>query len=112
MNVLIESSRSGESPNWRPMAEQRVRSVLRRLQGQVQQARVSLRDINGPKGGVDKECQITLTTDGHGTLVIVSKGEHVHGALNHALQRAAHVLARVWQRKRRPDRKPFLASVY
>lgn len=112
MNVLIESSRSGESKDWRPMAEQRVRSVLRRLQGQVQQARVSLRDINGPKGGVDKECQITLTTDGHGTLVIVSKGEHVQGALNQALQRATHTLARLWQRKRRPARQSPLASVY
>jgi hypothetical protein len=111
MNILIESSRSGESKDWRPVAEQRVRSVLHRLQGQVQQARVSLRDINGPKGGVDKECQITLTTDGHGTLVIVSKAEHVQGALNLALQRATHALARLWQRKRRPTRQSFQAAV-
>lgn len=104
MNILIESSRSGESKDWRPVAEQRVRSVLHRLQGQVQQARVSLRDINGPKGGVDKQCQIMLTTAGYGQLVIVSKAEDAQGALNQALQRATHSLARLWQRKRRPAR--------
>lgn len=109
MNVLIESSRSGQPQAWRQQVEQRVRSVLHRLQGQVQQARVSLRDINGPKGGVDKQCQIMLTTAGYGQLVIVSKAEDAQGALNQALQRATHSLARLWQRKRRPARQASLA---
>jgi ribosome-associated translation inhibitor RaiA len=109
MNVLIESSRSGEPQLWRQQVEQRVRLVLQRLQGQVQQARISLRDINGPKGGVDKQCQIMLTTAGHGQLVIVAKAEDAQGALNQALQRATHSLARLWQRKRRPLRQPGLA---
>lgn len=109
MNVLIESSCSGEPQAWRQQVEQRVRSVLHRLQGQVQQARVSLRDINGPKGGVDKQCQIMLTTAGYGQLVIVSKAEDAQGALNQALQRATHSLARLWQRKRRPARQASLA---
>jgi len=106
MNILIESSRSGEPKDWRPMVERRVRLALKRLQAQVQQARISLRDINGPKGGADKQCQIMLTTAGHGSLVIVSRAEHAQGALNQALQRAAHALARLWQRKRRPVRGP------
>jgi hypothetical protein len=105
MNISIESSRSGEAGEWRGKAEQRVRLVLRRLQGQVQQARVSLRDINGPRGGVDKQCQILLTTAGHGQLVVVSRAEHAQGALNQALQRAMQVLTRSWQRKRRPPRQ-------
>lgn len=105
MNISIESSRSGEAGEWRGKAEQRVRLVLRRLQGQVQQARVSLRDINGPRGGVDKQCQILLTTAGHGQLVVVSRAEHAQGALNQALQRAMQALTRSWQRKRRPPRQ-------
>ena len=83
-----------------------VRLALQRLQSQVRQARISLRDVNGPKGGADKQCQIMLTTAGHGRLVIVSRAEHAQGALNQALQRATHTLARLWQRKRRPARGP------
>ena len=109
MNVLIESSRSGEPQAWRQQVEQRVRAVLHRLQGQVQQARISLRDINGPRGGVDKQCQIMLTTAGYGQLVIVSRADDAQGALNQALQRATHSLARLWQRKRRPARPASLA---
>ena len=108
MNILIESSRSGEAQVWRQQVEQRVRLALRRLQGQVQQARISLRDINGPRGGVDKQCQILLTTADHGQLIIVSRAEHVQGALNQALQRTTHTLTRLWQRKRRPTRQPGL----
>ena len=105
MNILIESSRSGEPQVWRQQVEGRVRLVLHRLQGQVQQARISLRDINGPRGGVDKQCQILLTTAGHGQLVVVSRAEHAQGALNQALQRAMHALTRSWQRRRRPMRQ-------
>ena len=106
MNIVIESSRSGEPKDWRQTVEQRVRLALQRLQSQVRQARISLRDVNGPKGGADKQCQIMLTTAGHGRLVIVSRAEHAQGALNQALQGATHTLARMWQRKRRPARGP------
>lgn len=105
MQIQIESSRCGEPQEWRAVVEQRVRFALRRLQREVQQARVSLRDINGHKGGIDKQCQITLQTDGHGTLVIVSQAAQAQQALNAALQRATHSLARLWQRKRRPARR-------
>ncbi|MEN9903551.1 MAG: hypothetical protein RLZZ555_116 [Pseudomonadota bacterium] len=109
MQIVIESSRSGEPRDWRLLVERRVRLALQRLQGQVQLARISLRDINGPKGGVDKQCQVLLTTAGHGQVVIVSRAEHAQGALNQALQRASHALARMWQRKRRPARTAGLA---
>ena len=105
MNILIESRRDEEAQAWRQQVERRVRMTLARMQGLVQQARVSLRDINGPRGGVDKQCQVTLTTAGYGTLVVVAKAEHPQGALHQALQRATHALARVWQRKRRPARR-------
>ena len=109
MNILIESSRMGEPRLWREHTEQRVRLALHRLRDKVQQARITLRDINGPRGGVDKECQIMLTTAGHGTLVIVAKADHAQGALQQALQRATHTLARLWQRKRRPGRQDILS---
>lgn len=105
MQIQIESSRCGEPNEWRTVAEQRVRFVLRRLKGEVQQARVSVRDINGHRGGVDKECQITLQTDGHGTVVVVSRSAKAGQALNDALQRATQALVRTWQRRRRAQRK-------
>ena len=50
-----------------------------------------------------------LTTAGYGQLVIVSRADDAQGALNQALQRATHSLARLWQRKRRPARPASLA---
>lgn len=104
MDILIESSLDGASSDWRQQAEHRVRAVLRRMQGQVQQARIRLRDVNGPKGGVDKRCQIQLVTDGHGTLVVEASDVHELGAFNRALQRASQALTRRWQRRRKAPR--------
>jgi ribosome-associated translation inhibitor RaiA len=105
MNVLVESSATGATPHWRRQAEHRVRRALHRLQAQVQQARVRVRDINGPRGGLDTRCQVVLTTAGHGTLVVEAQAGQAQVALNQALQRITHTLARLWQRKRRPGRQ-------
>jgi hypothetical protein len=104
MQIRIESSRLDEARKSRATLEQRVRFVLRRLHCKVQHARVSLRDINGPRGGVDKQCRLMLRTDGYGTLVVTSQARSSAHALDHALKRASQSLVRLWQRKRRPTR--------
>jgi hypothetical protein len=104
MQIQIESSRLDEARESRATLEQRVRFVLRRLRGKVQQARISLRDINGPRGGVDKQCRLMLKTDGCGTLVVTSQARSSADALDNALKRASQSLVRLWQRKRRPTR--------
>jgi hypothetical protein len=107
MQIQIESRRlNDESGKSRIDVEQRVRFALRRLGTEVQRARISLRDINGPRGGVDKQCRLTLKTDAYGTLVVTAQAQSSGHALDRALQRATQALVRVWQRKRRPLRTP------
>ena len=63
MQVLFKS-RHPQATDLRDMAEHRVRFVLRRLGWQVPRAAVQLSDVNGPRGGIDKRCQVELRTDG------------------------------------------------
>jgi hypothetical protein len=104
MQVQIESSHSGEANGLRAGLDQRVRFVFRRMQDKVQQIRVSLHDINGPRGGVDKECRVTLKIDGRGFLVVTAQAPSGSLALDNALRRANRSLLRLWQRRRRPLR--------
>jgi len=104
MQIEIESSHLGEAQGLRAALEHRVRYVFRRMHDKVQQIRVSLHDINGPRGGVDKECRLTLKLDGRGTLVVVAQADNSALALNNALRRASQSLVRLWQRRRRPTR--------
>ena len=71
MQVLFKS-RHPHASDLRDLAERRVRFVLRRLGWRVPRAEVQLSDVNGPRGGVDKRCQVELRTDGAGSVVVLA----------------------------------------
>lgn len=110
MNILIDSPQTHGAPAdmqaWRGIAERRLQFAMRRLRGEVLQAHVRLVDVNGPRGGVDQRCQIQLTTDGLGTVVVHATRRHAVQALEAALKRATTALVRQWQKQRRTARQP------
>lgn len=99
MQVHVETRESAGQP-LRDLAVQRVKFAMRRLSWLVPRARVLLADVNGPRGGVDKRCQLELKTSAGGTVVITAMSTEWRDALDQALARAARVLTRRWQRAR------------
>ena len=99
MQVLF-SSRDCEANEFRDLVVRRVRFVMRRLNWLVPRATVQLSDVNGPRGGVDKRCQIHLRTDGRGTVVVTAMARDWRTALDSALSRATRLLLRLWRRGR------------
>jgi hypothetical protein len=108
MQVLFES-RDPDGAQLRELAVARLRFVMRRLTWLVPRASVQLDDVNGPRGGIDKRCQLELKTDSVGTVVITSMAHDWRAALENALGRAARVLVRAWSRSRRQHRQRHLA---
>lgn len=100
MQVLFKS-RHSHGGDLRQLVERRLRFVLRRLSAFVPRAEVQLSDLNGPRGGIDKRCQLELRTDGGGTVVVTSVAGDWRTALDHALARAVRFLLR--QRRRGQD---------
>ena len=97
MQVLFES-RDPEGAQYREVAVRRLRFVMRRMAWLVPRARVQLSDVNGPRGGIDKRCQVELRTDGAGSVVVASVASDWRTALDNALARAARFLMRLWRR--------------
>ena len=62
MQITFES-RDADGSQLRDVAVERVRFALRRLTAWVPQAKVQFSDVNGPRGGVDKRCQVELRSD-------------------------------------------------
>ncbi|WP_234083162.1 HPF/RaiA family ribosome-associated protein [Azonexus sp. R2A61] len=100
MQIQIQTSDLETPTGWREQVEKRVRFVLRRLRHGIRHARVSLRDVNGPRGGVDKECRVTLKRDGEGEVVVRIQARTAQNALIAALHQAARRLVRSQQRQR------------
>ncbi len=100
MQVLFKS-RHPNATDLRDLTETRVRFVLRRLGWLVPRAEVQMSDVNGPRGGVDKRCQVELWTDGGGSVVVAAVARNWRTALDDALARAMRFLLRA--RRRRHD---------
>jgi ribosome-associated translation inhibitor RaiA len=104
MQVLFKS-RHPQATEMRELADRRVRFALRRIGWLVPRAEVQMSDVNGPRGGLDKRCQVELRTDGAGTLVVASVAKDWRTALDDALGRAARLLMRHWRRGSESRRK-------
>lgn len=101
MQVIFESS-DPQALELRTLAERRIRQALKRLAWLTPRVRVHLSDINGPRGGIDKRCQIELMTDGGSPVVVTSLARDWFSALQSALTRATRSLIHNMQRSRKP----------
>ncbi len=103
MQIIFES-RDANGAQMRDLSVARMRFALRRLRTFVPRAKVQFSDVNGPRGGVDKRCQVELTTEKAGTVVIASLARDWRTALDRSLGRATRVLTRSLQRVQKPVR--------
>jgi hypothetical protein len=103
MQITFES-RDPEAIQLQSVAERRVRLALRRLSWLAPRARVRMSDVNGPRGGIDKRCQIELTTDATGPVIVTSMARDWRSALHSAVARAARALLHNWQQTRQARR--------
>ena len=97
MQILFRT-RHPEAALMRDAVERRVRFAFRRLNALVPRAEIKLEDINGPRGGPDKRCQIALRTDGAGAVDVSTVAKDWRCALDEALASAARHLLRTWRR--------------
>jgi hypothetical protein len=103
MHVLFQSA-DPQAHELRAWIEQRVRFALRRIAWKVQRVEVRMSDINGPRGGTDKRCQVALHTDGAGSALASGLAPNWSAALERTLARVVRLLIRRRQRGADPRR--------
>ena len=83
----------------------RVERVLRPLLASIRRVDVRIKDVNGPRGGVDMRCTMTaeLATTRR-TVVVKSKGADAYAAVQRACGSLGESVSRArTRRRRRPD---------
>lgn len=85
-------------------AEHSLRRKLGTLALRVRRAQMSLRDVNGPRGGVDKTCRIRLSLAGGGDLCVAGEAAGWYEAVTIAAMNARTAVAR--RRGRVRSRRP------
>lgn len=78
----------------------RVHFHLSRFGGEVTQVLVRLADVNGPKGGVDKRCQVTVRGPRFGSATLDELSGDAFSAVDRAVERISHSAGRELARAR------------
>ena len=82
--------------------ERSVAFAVDRYQTHVNHVSVYLVDLNGPKGGADKLCQMTATLRSGDRVFILEKGSEIVPTVNSAVDRLRYRIGRGIRRWRRP----------
>ncbi len=83
----------------RNYTERRLRFSVRRLGPRIKRLRVSVEDLNGPRGGVDKRCRIVAEISPSGNLVIEETDTQIHEAVDRAADRLRRSVRRELKRR-------------
>jgi ribosome-associated translation inhibitor RaiA len=87
----------------RDLISRRLHFALDVFQDRVSQASVYLADINGPRGGVDKSCHITVEIRGIGQILARAQATSTEAALTHASRRLKYLVSEAVRQAGRPD---------
>ena len=102
-NVRVEGVRLDDDD--RTYIRRRLGEKLGKYARRIERVTVRMRDINGPRGGVDIQCRIKLVVSGLPSVVVEHQATRLRPALTRALAGAERAIRRTLQRKRtRPIR--------
>jgi putative sigma-54 modulation protein len=102
-------ARTAEDVNY---TEKRLRFALGRIAAPLARVRVTIADVNGPHGGVDKWCQIVFHEGTVGTLRVAATSEDVRTAVDTASHRLARAVGHAVERRREFVAADFAAEEF
>lgn len=100
MQVHMVSPQFSLTPSLREYLERRLRNAFAPLGGKIAEIAVRLRDLNGPRGGRDMQCQVSVSMPGMPAVVIREVQENMYNAIDRAVKRAAYRVSRLASRPR------------
>ena len=83
----------------KPYIERRLWFALGRFSGRIGRVMVRLSDVNGPRGGVDKRCQIVVALVPRGVVMVEGSGDDAFALIAATAKRAARAIRRERERR-------------
>jgi len=94
MSIEVVNRDQSSSSELRGWALDTVASVLSRFDRHIRKVILRIQDINGPRGGIDKDISIRLELRGGGTKHLRQRGASYEAAIVKGLQRTKQLLQR------------------
>ena len=104
MKIQIETQDIVIPTHSLPTLRKRVLRAMAQVSEHVNCLHLSLRDINGAKGGRDKVCTVRATLMQGGEVLVVDRSARLPKAIFRGLRRSKHLIRRELKRRRQLPR--------
>ncbi len=101
MKIIIKTHRLKLDQKSIVAMERRLRFALGRFGDSINEVTVRLTDLNGPKGGVDKNCLIVVKMRKGGEIIVQGSGKDCVVTLNYCADRIGRAVERDLSRNRK-----------
>ncbi|MDM7860650.1 HPF/RaiA family ribosome-associated protein [Alteromonas sp. ASW11-36] len=111
MHIKINSRDFSVTPALGKFIDEKMKFALSRYSQRIRVAELTLKDINGPRGGIDKQCTIKMKLNQFKTLVVEDTSEDAYESITACCQRAKRRIERHFNRARSQSRRPSHAQI-
>lgn len=105
MNVRIQTQGFSLTPAIGAWVHEQMRNTIRRYSDELIGVDVFLRDLNGPKGGHDKQVIVRLHIRYSAPIAVTSTYDDLYKAIDDAARRAGRTVRKNVKRKRQIERR-------
>lgn len=100
MRLHVFAQNVSLSPEVEELVKRRLDFALARFTTRISRVAVRLEDLNGPRGGLDKQCRIDVTLTRSGRLTAQDTGKDLETAISRAAQKMTRRVRITLDRKR------------
>ena len=111
MEIAIRTRQIGWNEELQEHVERSIEFATDRHKSRIERITVYLSDLNGPRGGVDKACQITAEIRGARPVLILEKGDDLRAVVNRAARRLGYRVGRRAHRQRMPHQREYRGTI-
>lgn len=111
MEIAIRARHVGWNEELRQQIERSIEFAVDRHRSRIGRISVYLSDLNGPRGGVDKVCQMTADIRGARPVLILERGDDLLGMVNRAARRLGYRIGRHTHRQRMPHQREYRSTI-
>ena len=111
MNVRIQTQGFSLTPAIGAHVHKQMQATLLRYAGEVMSADVFLKDLNGPRGGHDKQAIVRLQLRRNGSFAVSTTHEDLYKAIDLSARRAHRTVRKTVNRKQHIERSYTQISI-
>ncbi len=93
MELCIRTNSIEVTDELRELIAKRLQFALDTFKGRAASVSVYLDDVNGPRGGIDKTCEITAVIQGLGQIHVGGSGRTIEAALTRTARRLKYCVS-------------------